>query len=114
MENILKKSMTKLRRSVQNTNQLNQLFLKSSNLSFFIDEKLMKISDFDTFKVIRWIHENGKVKLTFLEELKEPAAPKPSNIKEIQRGRKNNHFSLYCGFGFWTLGSFYFLPRLRI
>ena len=55
MENILKKSMTKLRRSVQNTNQL---FLKSSSLSFFIDEKLMKISDFDTFKVIRWIHEN--------------------------------------------------------
>ena len=38
----------------------------------------------------------GKVKLTFLgiEELKEPAAQKPSNIKEIQRGRKNNHFFL--------------------
>ena len=70
MENILKKSMTKPRRSVQNTNQL---FLEPSNLSFFIDEKLMEISDFDTFKVIRWIHENGKVKLTLFgdEELKE-------------------------------------------
>ena len=71
MENILEKSMT--RKGERSKHQSTVFGNLTSNLSFFIDEKLMEISDFDTFKVIRWIHENGKVKLTLFgdEELKE-------------------------------------------
>ena len=51
----------------------------------------MEISDFDTFKVIRWIHENGKVKLTLFgdEELKETKSLRgPQNHQTFKRSNE--------------------------
>ena len=70
----------------------------------------MEISDFDTFKVIRWIHENGKVKLTLFgdEELKETKSlGGPRNHQTFNgsnEAEKNTHFSLYP-VGIWFLDS---------
>ena len=95
MENILEKSMT--RKGERSKHQSTVFGNLTSNLSFFIDEKLMEISDFDTFKVIRWIHENGKVKLTLFgdEELKETKSLGGETIKHSTDPTKQKKYPLF-------------------